>query len=203
VPVFCKSSIVVLEGDYRNFNDSRYELVDGIWTLRKNCNIVNVAALSKLKDIDIAPIGKLQLLAMNTKESYPFSDRLVEYLCGSAITQNDMIPDNIVRAQRVMNNNGHYFDIEGAWDSDMQKILYGSMNGNLRRIYTDTHTKKAYKTVQESNYRLNIPVKSLQYDILGYVDRDVEKAYSCKNASDKTVETISTIDIYDGLYKNF
>lgn len=146
------------------------------------------------------PISKLQLLAFNTGESYPFADRLIEYLVGSVITPIDEIPDNIKRTQKVMKQNRHNFKIEGLWENKMQKILYDYvMNAGPIEIVNDELVDKraGYQS------RLGHTHKSTIYDILGYVDRDTEKWYasSKKGKNNKVVqETIGTVDIYDGLY---
>jgi hypothetical protein len=154
VPVSCKSSITILEGDYREFNSYRYTPAkynaDGtlfdpevnenknlrtVWEYKQNHSVLNfntkkILAVNNtgdglnLNDYAFKPISKLQLLAFNTGESYPFADRLVEYLSGSAITPIDPIVDNIKRVQRVMKQNRNYFKIEGLWEDKMKNILY-------------------------------------------------------------------------------
>ena len=142
VPVSCKSSITILEGDFRNFNDTLYKPVVHAdnsgqasqesgntntkitWEYKQNHTVLNFGDTRELNGRTFTPIGKLQLLAFNTGESYPFADRLIEYLSGSAITPLDEIPDNIKRVQEVMRKNGHYFKIAGLWEAKMQGILY-------------------------------------------------------------------------------
>ena len=128
VPTSCRSSIVVLEGDYRGFNDFIFKpekAGSGVtWKYKRNHTVINFD-----KDIDhnnsnIKLIHKLQLLELNTGESHPFSDRLIEYLCNSTITPIDRIPENIKRAQNVMNGNKYFFKIPGIWENKMQKIVY-------------------------------------------------------------------------------
>ena len=147
------------------------------------------------------PISKLQLLEFNTGESYPFADRLVEYLCGSAITPMDEIADNIKRAQRVMKQNQHHFRVEGLWENKMQKIIYDYIM-NSGPIELDTDNKLIDKRRGYHN-KLGHTSRSTTYDILGYVDKDAEKWYaSTKIQNDKPVvhNTIQNVDIYDGLY---
>ena len=48
-------------------------------------------------------VTPLQLLSQNTGISYPFADRLIEYLVGNAVTPVDDISDNIKRAKKVIN----------------------------------------------------------------------------------------------------
>ena len=114
-------------------------------------------------------VTPLQLLAQNTGISYPFADRLIEYLVGNAVTPVDDISDNIKRAKKVINAKTNALrDDEGIWEKIMQLILYDYASNNF-------------------NVRTN-------HDILGYVDKDTEN-YS--NGSASQPETISNADIYD------
>lgn len=229
VPTSCKSSIVILEGDYREFNNAKYlptkKVLEGelllektAWNYAQNHTVLNFNTVKKgaryettagksffgdgidLNDYTFKPISRLQLLAINTGESHPFADRLIEYLGGSAITSIDEIPDNIKRIQRVMKENKNYFKIEGLWEDKMQNILYDYMvcsgpivvNGGL------LEDKR-----QGTHPRLGYTSKSTMYDVLGYVDKDTEKLYSSWKRTDgkATVKNnIQNIDIYDGLY---
>lgn len=113
-------------------------------------------------------ITPLQLLAQNTGVSYPFADRLIEYLVGNAITPADDISDNIKRAKKIINARTNALrEDEGIWEKIMQLILYDYASENF-------------------NIRTN-------HDILGYVDKDVE---SYSNGSADHPETISNADIY-------
>ena len=114
-------------------------------------------------------VTPLQLLAQNTGISYPFADRLIEYLVGNAVTPVDDISDNIKRAKKVINAKTNALrDDEGVWEKIMQLILYDYASNNF-------------------NVRTN-------HDILGYVDKDTE---SYSNGSLSQPETISNADIYD------
>ena len=114
-------------------------------------------------------ITPLQLLSQNTGISYPFADRLIEYLVGNAITPVDDISDNIKRVKKVINAKTNALrDDEGVWEKIMQLILYDYASNNF-------------------NVRTN-------HDILGYVDKDTE---SYSNGSVSQPETISNADIYD------
>lgn len=264
VPSTCSSSITILEGDYRGYNDSLYvpapvrvgnkagvtwNFIQNKWinnfqskdttysfsvfvpakTENEEDTFVPASGIYTNEDIpDInnrpfKPIGKLQLLALNTGESYPFADRLVEYLTGSAITSEDEIKDNIKRVQKVMNQNGHFFELNGIWEPKMQKILYDAaiISGPIISQKTqvdavvDGKPTKLEKTIlvdkrQGKHPRLGHNRKSDVYDILGYADRDLECWYaSWKLAPSKyppytqsstIIDTIKDVDIYDGLY---
>ena len=264
VPSTCSSSITILEGDYRGYNDSLYvpapikvgNKAGVTWNFIQNKWINNFqdkdAAYSfpvvvppevegdepttitvsglhtnmdipDLNDRPFKPIGKLQLLALNTGESYPFADRLVEYLSGSTITSEDEIKDNIKRVQKVMNQNGHFFTIDGIWEPKMQKILYDAaiVSGPIVAQKTqvdaivDGKPTMLEKTVlvdkrQGKHPRLGHNRKSDVYDILGYADRDLERWYASWKLVSSTqqpalkfgavVDTIKDVDIYNGLY---
>jgi hypothetical protein len=180
-----------------------------------------------LNSYDFKPICKLQLLEFNTGESYPFADRLIEYLSGSAITPVDEIPDNIKRVQKVMNLNGYYFMIDGLWEDKMKNIVYDYiMNSGPVEAITIGDDKEndpinvgkkiadpkeyPYKTKQilvdrrQGLHRtLGHTSKSNTYDILGYVDKDAEKWYASWIISgDKAAikDNVQNVDIYNGLY---
>jgi len=163
--------------------------------------------IPNLNDRPFKPINRLQLLAYNTKESYPFADRLVEYLVGSVITPEDEIPDNIKRAQKVMTQNGYFFSIPGLWEPKMQKIAYDYVMNTgpitiSNRELVDQGRGKHPKLGHNAKYNL--------FDLLGYIDKDVEKWYASwkltpirpnsSTLTTTTVDTIQNVDIYDGLY---
>lgn len=212
VPAACKSSIVVLEGDYREYNSSRYtSSKQTAWKYDQNKAILNFSKDVDLDNYEFKPISRLQLLAFNTGESYPFADRLIEYLIGSAITPIDDIHDNIIRAQRVMAENHNFFKIEGLWENKMQNILYDYMtnSGEIVTTINGETGKPELKDLRTGYHRrLGHTNKSLLFDILGYVDRDTEKTYaSYTKQLDKSGKpaaqiknTIQNVDIYNGLY---
>lgn len=232
VPVSCKSSITILEGDFRTFNNFKYspikykpdgtvfkseleqiddetkEKLKAVWTYQQNYSVLNFNTKKitnngdglDLNNYKFKPICKLQLLAFNTGESYPYADRLIEYLSGSAITAMEEIPDNIRRVQRVMEQNKNYFSIEGLWENKMQNILYDSMinSGPIKVVNNKLKDER-----RGYNYPLGRTSKSMLFDILGYVDKDAEKWYaSWERDKDKpkVKNIIQNVDIYDGLY---
>jgi hypothetical protein len=149
---------------------------------------------------------------LNTGESYPFADRLVEYLCNSAITPMDEIADNIKRAQKVMSNNRYYFQVAGIWEDKMQKIIYDYMMNSGPIMPETTQEIKNNEVVSKTvlkdkrhgrHPRLGHMSKSTLYDVLGYVDKDAEKLYASWMLSEnkaKIRDNIQNVDIYNGLY---
>ena len=206
VPVSSKSSIVILEGDFRTYNDVLFCGSSNSLEYKQNKSVVNFGNRMDLVPVDsnsggFKPISKVQLLEFNTGESYPFSDRLVEYLTGSATTPIDEIHDNIERAQEVMKQNRYNFVISGLWENKMQKVLYDYIM-NAGPVVLDSglliDKRTGYLT------KLGHKSKSSMYDILGYVDRDAEKWYASwqKTTDNKVVikNNIQNVDIYNKLY---
>ena len=171
LPISNKSSIVILEGDYTEYTPStiiKYspEKDDGFIVVNNHTQVNFDGDLDENIKHLVTP---LQLLAQNTGISYPFADRLIEYLVGNAVTPVDDISDNIKRAKKVINAKTNALrDDEGVWEEIMQLILYNYASNNF-------------------NVRIN-------HDILGYVDKDTE---SYSNGSVSQPETISNADIYD------
>lgn len=122
----------------------------------------------------------LQLLRINAGISFPFADRLLEYLTGNAITGEDEIVDDIIRVQTVMKLNGVDVGLEGVWSDAMRAEVYSYM--------TSRRNSTSYGDCT---------------DMLGYVDKDVEQKYMGQTNKDKkkgTYTTIAGIDIYPDIY---
>lgn len=171
LPASNNSSITVLEGDYRSWNDSHGIGINKI----QNKTVLNFEASDEyLSNSNLKLITPLQLLKFNTGKSYPFADRLVEYLLGNAITPLDEIADNIKRVQTIALKNGQINKADGIWTDKLQKILYNFMNS---------------EELTKSNK------KETNHDILGYADKDVENAYYAK-MTNGDVETLLQVDLY-------
>lgn len=210
VPRSCRSSIVILEGDYRHYNHSIYspskdDHTLGKWLYKQNHFITNYNRPAHFTEYGIVPISKLQLLALNTGTSYPFADRLIEYLVGSVITPIDEIADNIKRVQAVLAQNGYKQTIEGFWEDDTQRIIYDYVMTSGPFI-----SDGAGKVIDlQRGYipSLGHKTKSTLYDVLGYVDKDAEKWYASwqPSSNDTTFDaevknSIQNVDIYNGIY---
>jgi hypothetical protein len=192
VPVTNDSTIVVLEGDYRTWNGSLWDMCakepsteEEKATRCANCTAVKSTDKIKCSICDSLPpankkkhnysviniehrftsedrvelVTPLQLLQLNTREQHPFADRLIEYLIGNAITNSETeIYDNIRRAQKALETNrgatGYLTGIPGLWNNEMKILFY------------------EYMTATNLATKFNI-----NYDLLGYVDKDVEKFY--------------------------
>lgn len=201
VPLNNTSSIVILEGDYTKYNDSvaistdieNESYIRDLKELKStNKTVINYEYLEACDLLADKLITPLQLLRANTGESYPFADRLVEYLVGNAITVNEEILDNVVRAKTIISDscNPNVINIEaadGIWEPALQCIVYDYINNNQN-------------------------VEDINHDILGYIDKDVEKWFTVKYYKrdkygslelDKdnkpiiaAIETMANVDIY-------
>lgn len=245
IPANNTSSITILEGDYRNFNDSLYTIDQkNGWKYFSNSTVANFETKKcvncktcvykesctdktsptcknySLPDINLRefkPISKLQLLALNTGISYPFADRLIEYLVANVIVPNDATPDNIKRLQKVMEDCGYTFQIDGVWEPKMQMILYDYLMNSGKFITIATTSSAGYiidkvKDKRDGNLRqIGQRLRTDFYDILGYGDKDAEKLYASwttevNNKTNKsravTKTTLENVDIYSNLYNN-
>ena len=124
---------------------------------------------------EIALISPLQLLRLNTKVQTPFSDRLIEYLVGNVITNSpDEISENITLAQTVAKAYFAGASAKSLSDADPEQAFvyryspefFGLWDNALRNIFYQYMTNK----VSFEN----------THDILGYVDKDVEKLFAAE-----------------------
>ena len=183
IPANNNSSIVILEGDYTKYNDSAAKTgMEAAALTEHNKTIINYENLDACEFLSDKLITPLQLLRTNTGESYPFADRLVEYLVGNAITVNEEIKDNVVRAKTIIGANcePEVYSIvpeDGIWEPILQCLVYDYINNTPK---TNIH--------------------DINHDILGFIDKDVEKWYAAKNNGAET--TIANVDIYKDQWRN-
>ena len=184
IPINNDSTIVVLEGDYCNWNDYIWDM-SAEDAKRYNKAVINLDAnLKAVENINL--ITQLQLLQFNTREQHPFADRLIEYLIGNTITNSeDEIYDNVRRAQKALASNSgannYRISIPGIWSKEMSLLFYEYMTSKSNPL--------------TSSFEIN-------HDILGYVDKDVEKFYpavlTTTGATKKTVVSLANIELEEG-----
>ena len=118
LPIENKSSVVVLEGDYTESNSKKIFDASNIDSLPSSV-------------INNSLIGELSLLQLSDNETYPFSDRLIEYLLWNVICNKDEIGDNILRVQKAYNWLTTYVhSIPGVWDNSFRIKIFNDIQAN-------------------------------------------------------------------------
>lgn len=162
-----QSSIVILEGNYLkssslHFDDNNLVLPNVIES-KPYINTGDEDNYTPDKSYQLINafnwVTKSQLICINGTTNYPFSDRLVEYLINNCITSTDEISDNISRVQdkliRKSNPGLNKIKLRGVWDDSIRSVIYGL-----------TKTSNLLNT---------------RYDLLGYVDKDVESLLNLRD----------------------
>lgn len=146
LPISCATTITVLEGNY----------VD-IASIKTNSNSVREVSVYK----------NLSLLSLNTKETYAFSDRLVEYLLDNVITHLDSVGSDISRTQESLVK---------------LDALYGNSDTTSYSSFVENH--KTSSGVWDDFIRtsiLNLVERFSNersfYDQDGYVNKDIEDLF--------------------------
>ena len=213
IPTQNTSTIVILEGDYCNWNGSIWEMtaknstgeLDATRCIKRtNKSVINLEYRHN-KSTQFPLITPLQLLQFNTREQHPFADRLIEYLIGNVIMPTESaIYDDIRRAQKALESNysasGYILDLPGVWSNEMRVLFY--------EYLSHTGLKVSYKSDDQENpvriqNEIKRPVSSLEinHDILGYVDKTVEKYYPATvkiSRTQKGTVSLSNIELEEG-----
>lgn len=170
LPSNFKSSIVVLEGDYRdgvshligNFKES-------IRKIQNDGSVISYPAENTLKftnnfkissNIDIN-CGRLSLLQYNDNVSYPFADKLIEFLSGNVICQTDQCAQNIERVQNSINSS--LLGYKGLWTNKIRSKIISLLLS------------------QKSNSKVNSIINNT-LDMSYYVDKDTESALNASSS---------------------
>lgn len=108
VPKENNSSIVLLEGDYT-----------GVETI----HVYNSEKLDDLSDLELSELMTtgLSLLQINDNVTYPFADRLIEYLLLGVICSTDEITENVGRIQESFPTTNFVPDV---WDNKLRNAVY-------------------------------------------------------------------------------
>lgn len=194
-----QSSIVVLEGDYCTWNNSAVVTESNRKVKKQNHAIISNEAIYSEEPISL--ITPLQLLHFNSSMHMPFADRLLEYLLDNCITGNENeVRENVLSAQYIagLRHTGKRLATEYNYeDKKVQgkcmpvSLSYDFLNG----IWSDALQKIFY------NYMSNRADFGDVTDILGYVDKDVEKNFNAVLYKDgkKSKKTMLTIDTWEDI----
>lgn len=201
IPTTNTSSIVVLEGDYTTNNNwtfsgdnCNWEQVEGETQLgipnnseiqiTRNRSITNIADKdSNININDIKLISALQLQYLNSGTSYPFADKLLEYLSNNAIDNTETISDNIKRTQKELLKNYKY-EIISKKEGENPEVIdkAGILHYEHAGVWEDKYRDVLYKIAKQEKIINN------KFDVLGYVDKDLEE---------KLIRNLSEEDMYE------
>jgi len=163
VPASLNSSIVILEGNYL----SSCSVLDNNLTFDYIVNDSNLLAKN------IVYPTKLSLLSVNNHISYPFADRLVEFLIGNAITNMDVFSNDVKRVQDRLYKNLEFKGLPNIWTDDLRNDVYTVENS----VNYLMGTPKMRSTIMWNDVVKYYEFKKFidqHYDLTGYVDKDIE-----------------------------
>lgn len=183
-------SIVVLEGDYKEVPRKIITSSEILNSAIKNTNNTH-------KDIDYGvfkPKVTPSITQIQSSESIPYSDRLIEFLTENSITNNEDIPKNISRIYKQINNKDMYNLPEDTWHPLIKYLLYNKYfnytNNNFmsKSILTEqeelnlldkTNLKDKLIIIDNKiagfkNMKTKLSTSRNITDISGYVDKDIE-----------------------------
>ena len=143
------SSIVVLEGDYTASNNVFIDKDGYTQVCYKPC-ILNNTHLEGINNIT-----RPQLLFCPTQYSYPFADRLLEYLSNNVIDKREVIRNNVKKVQNKLLDNNLIQGISsnGRWTDEL-----------TAGVLLSNHKHKTHRQINKD------------FDCLGYYDTSVENS---------------------------
>ena len=202
IPFDCKSSIVVLEGDFRRGCDL-YVSQKGFTS--KSClactyNDTTPFAYYSEYDSEGNPIldGKIsytnyfvsrpQLLYLNTGEKYLLADRLLEYLSRAVIDCNEDIYENVRLVQKEISRTDFISNYRTIVDSESEKPVVVKYKPEQLGKWDDTMRYSLYDYISKSHNTPNkYTIVNTYFDMLGYYDKDIESTlYHSSEIDDKT-----------------
>jgi hypothetical protein len=165
VPELNNSSIVVLEGKYKNSRSFYFDENSSIKVPYEVCSydrdtkreVVALDGKEHQRKYNSFP----QLLYCNDTEQHPFADRLIEYLCGNVVSPNDKILKNTLRIKERL--------IQRYKDGQLGiPYVIGSAG-----VYDDYTRSVVYDITRKAN--LFSKLGNNWCDTLGYLDKDAEQ----------------------------
>lgn len=166
VPATSMSSVVVLEGDFTKFAELHFEN-DPTFSSRKVgfevCNFETGIVTNNGQTFVYSGgnrerqyLSRPQLLDFNSTISYPFSNRLIEYLFDNVITSDEGIARNISRVQKRMIQRFN----EYLTDKDGNLIYLTDLNGNYVLSNGTAVSKSAFDALPLSDpkKKMRVPV---------------------------------------------
>lgn len=136
-------------------NDSTITVLEGNYSTVADSYISSGRNIDKLSQPQISRMfqSRLSLLDTNDNQQHPYSDKLINYLCRYTIDNREYIDDNVANVEKAVGYNPPLKNFyPGMWDTDLRYALYN----NYMELENEAWINK--------------------YDILGFVDNDLENA---------------------------
>lgn len=136
-------------------NNSSIVVVEGDYSTVAMNYTCSAEGISSLSDKQIANVfrSNISLLKSNDNRQHPYADKLISYLLQFAIDGRELIDENVERIENEFGYQPPIKDfVKGIWDNDLRYSLYNR-----------------YMQINNVEY-------IEKYDILGFVDRDIERA---------------------------
>lgn len=201
IPFDCKSSIVILEGDYRRGCDLFVKQKDFTSKSCLACTYNNETPFAYYSEYDEEGepilegevrytnyfISRPQLLYLNTGEKYLLADRLLEYLSRAVIDCNEDIYENIRLVQREISRTDFILNYRTIRDSNSEKPVPVKYKPEQLGKWDDNMRYSLYDYISKSSNTPNkYKIVNTYFDMLGYYDKDVESTlYHSSEIDDK------------------
>ena len=168
LPAVIDSTITILEGNFAGFDTIDNALVTNTIVDQKECY--------NNDDFKEMYPTKLSLLELNDTNSYPFADRLVEYLLGQAVSELDNNASNVLRTQLAIYGNDTFQGYAGIWSNILVQNIWNKVNSWDK---TKGNKRLTNKIVSENGQEKTEYKKTRTFiddynDLLYRLDRDVE-----------------------------
>lgn len=126
LPFNVTSSIVILEGDYTN---------------PRLKNVIDISSVSAMSGYELCDLLKndLSLIRISDSQSYPYADRLIEYLLFNVITDRDEFHHDIEDVQEKYSQYYKSSKLYGIWDNILRYKIYMDFNKNKKISNIDTN----------------------------------------------------------------
>ena len=190
VPKEINSSIVILEGDYRGWNDfvakksaqshtAKTGMQPDKVVIKYNHTVIGNEAV--FSDVPMDLISSLQLLRFNTRTQMPFADRLLEYLLDNCVTGGDSeVRENVLMAQYIAKL--RYSGESKVMPMPQTEEWEYEPVARPRVIKYDMLNGVWDSALQRLLYRYSTDPKRASFrrthDVLGYVDKDIESTFT-------------------------
>ena len=182
IPKSVKTSIVIIEGDIVTAKMYGDKIPSKVVYNEEPSITFEDNSYTRPTYSDLVPSTNLSLLSLNDGVSYPFADRLVEYLLRGAINNTEKLQYNVARVQqKVYPKLGDFKGFYDVWNIDLNYRINEFMNTKIKNnsaIISELDKTIPYKDYTDSDKPLvdysKFTIRDTYKDLLGYADKDIE-----------------------------